>query len=118
MPLVCGQGTAADRLYDSNGTYPTLPDGDVSYLTILEARYADGMPEKYFLPLSFLANKTGNELTDIPEKGRIGDVTIGEQDGLLIDAIYDERFRQALFTNIYGNSMVPQTDGTVDVLPG
>lgn len=91
-------------------TFP-LSDGNVAYLLILEASYADGIPENYLLPLSFIADQTGDALTDIPEKGRIGEVTFGKKSGMLVDAIYDERFRQALFTAIYQNQVVPQTDG-------
>ncbi len=89
----------------------SLPDGSVAYLLILEAQYADGIPEKYLLPLSFIADQSSGVLADIPEKGRIGEVTFGRQNGILIDAIYDERFRQALFTAIYQNQTLPQADG-------
>ncbi|QHV97366.1 putative maltokinase [Spirosoma endbachense] len=85
----------------------TLSDGDVAYLLILEATYADGIPEHYLLPLSFMTDS----LVDVPDKGRIGEATLGGQLGLLIDAIYDERFRHALFTNIYTNQVIAQSDG-------
>jgi trehalose synthase-fused probable maltokinase len=85
----------------------TLSDGDVAYLSILEATYADGIPEHYLLPLSFITDT----LVDVPDKGRIGEATLGGQLGLLIDAIYDERFRHALFANIYTNQVIPQSDG-------
>jgi maltose alpha-D-glucosyltransferase/alpha-amylase len=85
----------------------TLSDGDVAYLSILEAIYADGIPEHYLLPLSFITDT----LVDVPDKGRIGEATLGGQLGLLIDAIYDERFRHALFANIYTNQVIPQSDG-------
>ncbi|WP_232325963.1 putative maltokinase [Spirosoma montaniterrae] len=88
-----------------------LPDGDVAYLLILEAAYADGVPENYLLPLSFIREPTTQQVADIPEKGRITDALIGGQHGLLIDAIYDERFRAALFTNIYESQTLPQTNG-------
>ncbi|GAB3889779.1 putative maltokinase [Spirosoma agri] len=90
-----------------------LSDGDVAYLLILEATYADGIPEHYLLPLSFITDSvsTSFQLADVPEKGRIGEAVIGQVSGVLIDAIYDERFRQALFTNIYSNQVLPQSDG-------
>ena len=94
-------------------TVHTLPlaDSEVAYLTILEATYADGVPENYLLPLSFL---TGPEqIANVPEKGRIGEVTLGKQAGLLVDGIYDERFRQALFSAIYQNQTLPQSNGQI-----
>ena len=110
-------GKARQQTGFSVKTVHTLPlrDGAVAYLLILEARYTEGIPESYLLPISFLDDRTVNtlsfQLADIPEKGRIGDVTIGKQTGLLIDAIYDERFREALFSAIYQNRTLPQTDG-------
>ncbi|MFD2570574.1 putative maltokinase [Spirosoma soli] len=93
----------------------SLPDGDVAYLLILEAAYADGVPENYLLPISFITDHAANSLpfrlADIPDKGRIGEATLGEQPGVLIDAIYDERFRRTLFTAIYQNQTVPQPNG-------
>ena len=93
----------------------TLPDGDVAYLIILEATYADGIPENYLLPLSFIANQTipplSFQLADIPEKGRIGEARLNGQMGHLIDAIYDERFRQVLFSAMYNNQVLPQANG-------
>lgn len=94
----------------------SLADGDVAYLLILEARYADGIPESYLLPLSFVTTQI--PLADIPEKGRIGEATIAGETGLLIDAIYDDRFRQALFANIYANQVVPQSQGQLTFLRG
>ncbi len=92
-----------------------LPDGDVSYLLILEASYADGISEHYLLPLSFIADHIALALSfqvaDIPEKGRIGDVTLGGYTGIVIDAIYDDRFRQVLFSAIYHHQTLSQTDG-------
>ncbi len=94
-----------------------LADGDVAYLLILEASYVDGISEQYLLPMSFLADHTAHTLPfqvgDVPEKGRIGEVMIGSQTGLLIDAIYDDRFRRALFSAICQDQVIPQPDGTL-----
>ena len=88
---------------------------DIAYLLILEARYTDGEPERYLLPVSFVADHTARELpfrlADIPDKGRIGEAVLGDYPGVLIDAIYDDRFRQALFAAIHTDKIIPQTDG-------
>lgn len=105
-------------------TVHTLPlaGGDVAYLSVLEASYADGIPENYLLPLSFIPAHSvpplSFELADIPEKGRIGAVSLAGQPGVLIDAIYDERFRHALFTAIYQSQVLPQADGELVFLRG
>lgn len=90
-----------------------LPDGDTAYLLIIEATYADGAPESYQLPLSFVTDAvaSGVALADIPDKGRIGEAVLNNQSGLLIDAIYDSRFRQALFSAIYQSQTLQEPDG-------
>ena len=92
-----------------------LTGGDVAYLLILEAAYASGPAENYLLPLSFVTDRASQNLpfrlADVPEKGRIGDATLGGRVGTLIDAIYDERFRQALFVGIQQNQTIDQTSG-------
>lgn len=92
-----------------------LTDGDVAYLLILEAAYASGPPESYLLPLSFITDRASLtlpfRLIDVPAQGRIGDITLGGRLGTLIDAIYDERFRQALFAGIRQNQTVSQPTG-------
>ena len=105
-------------------TVHTLPlaSGHVAYLVILEVQYADGIPENYLLPLSFIDDHSAHTLSfqiaDIPEKGRIGELTIGGKTGLLIDGIYDERCRQALFSAVYHNQTLPQPDGQLSFLRG
>ncbi|WP_077924075.1 putative maltokinase [Spirosoma sp. 209] len=89
-----------------------LPDDSVAYLLILEATYADGIPESYQLPLAFLPEDSP-ALEAVPDKGRIGAVTLAGQPGTLIDAIYDERFRTALFSAIYANQTIAQSEGTL-----
>ncbi|MVM38607.1 trehalose synthase [Spirosoma sp. HMF3257] len=91
-----------------------LPDGDLAFLLILEASYADGVPENYLLPVSFLTKPDAAVRADIPEKGRIGELTLDGQRGLLIDAIYDERFREVLFTAIYQNQTIAQPNGQLN----
>ena len=113
-------GKARQQINFAIRTVHTLPlsDGYVAYLAILEVQYADGIPENYLLPLSFIDDHSALTLSfqvaDIPEKGRIGELTLGGRTGLLIDAIYDERFRQALFSAIYHNRTLPQSDGQLN----
>ena len=110
-------GKARQQSGFSIDTIHTMPllDGDVAYLLILRAAYADGEPERYLLPVTFIADELAKTLTfklaDIPATGCIGDVVLGDQPGVLIDAIHDERFRRTLFANIYQDVTLEQPDG-------
>ncbi len=89
--------------------------GKLAYLTILSVSYAEGAPENYLLPLSFVSDRATQgrpfSVADVPDKGRIGDVQLAGQAGLLIDAIYDDRFRRALFEAIYASQVIPMPEG-------
>jgi maltose alpha-D-glucosyltransferase/alpha-amylase len=82
----------------------------VAYLLLVEARYADGgEAETYQLPLSFL--DTARAESEINPKGVLTIAYFNQQRGLLVDALYDERFQQALLLNLGTNAILPQTDG-------
>jgi len=91
--------------------------GKIAYLTILSVSYAEGTPESYLLPLSFVSDRAtqGRQfgVADVPDKGRIGEVQLAGQAGLLIDAIYDERFRSALFDAIYTSQVITMPEGQI-----
>ncbi|MCY7350269.1 MAG: putative maltokinase [Cytophagaceae bacterium] len=82
----------------------------VAYLLIVEARYTDGGDaENYLLPLSFLYAE--GTAPDINPKGILTIAYVNQKRGLLIDALYDERFQQALFRGIATNLSVGQAVG-------
>ena len=66
-----------------------------AYIAIVEVSYHDGEPESYQLPLTLSTQET-------PEKG----VLCPTNGGQLIDAIYDENFRNTLYTHIFNNSIL------------
>jgi len=91
-----------------------LADGSEAYLLILEASYTEGDPEAYLLPLSFIAEGTA----EIVPKGIIAELTFDGIPGKLVDAIYDERFQQALFRQVAGQQALEQESGTVRFVRG
>ncbi|MBC7408705.1 MAG: putative maltokinase [Arcicella sp.] len=69
----------------------------IALLFIVEVSYNDGETENYLLPISFIDS---THTQDIAPKGIITLAYINEKRGLVVDAIYDERFQQALFSQI------------------
>jgi predicted trehalose synthase len=86
-----------------------LPGSGTAYLLVVEVRYADGgEAENYQLPLGFLDPRSG---ADINARALIGVAHFREQRGLLVDALYDERFQQTLFAHLVKNQTVRQSNG-------
>ncbi|MCC8360351.1 maltose alpha-D-glucosyltransferase [Salinimicrobium sediminilitoris] len=71
-----------------------------STLITIEVSYNDGLPEVYQLPLGFLSPRHDEEYKEIPAKGIIAKLKLGEEEGYLFDAVYSESFRNVLFKNI------------------
>lgn len=95
-----------------------LPTADgVTYLLIIGAHYVEGESERYLLPLAFVS-ENAPALTDIPDKGRITTAQVGSESGVLVDAIYDDDFRSALFLNIAQNRVIEQTEGQIACFRG
>src|SRR5205823_7597974 len=84
---------------------------ETTYLLTIEIRYSDGAPESYLLPLAFA---TGDEIEEVPEKGRIVEAQLDSQSGWLVDGIYLDRFRQTLFRLIAQNEQLVQDVGHLD----
>lgn len=83
---------------------------EVAFLVIVEVTYAAGESERYQLPLSFIEGDRAG-VSDIPEKGILVSAEFNQKHGLLVDAIYDERFRLALYANMAGEQTLPQKAG-------
>ncbi|MBC8154171.1 MAG: trehalose synthase [Bacteroidetes bacterium] len=84
---------------------------ETTYLLTLLIDYADGPQETYLLPLAFA---TDAEADEVPEKGRIAGATLGGRAGWLVDGIYLDRFRRALFESMAQNNQLTQAVGQID----
>ncbi len=82
---------------------------------IFEAKYQEGDSELYLLPLAFIEDG----IQEIPEKGILCKANMSEKNGLLVDAIYDENFRSALYSGIYEQKQIIQLNNdTLSFLRG
>ena len=84
----------------------------IALLFIIEVRYQDGETENYLLPISFIDS---THTQDIAPKGILTLAYINEKRGLVVDAIYDERFQQALFTNVaHAENIAQKENGKIE----
>ena len=67
---------------------------------ILDFQYNEGLSEMYQLPLVWVKTPDEESLKQIDRKGMIARLNIGEEEGLLIDGIFDENFRNMLFRHL------------------
>lgn len=87
----------------------------IFHLLILKAKYRTGKLEQYLLPLSLIP---ADQATDTNPKGVIATTRINEIDMILIDAIYDDSFRRALFHYLFHSSKIKQSNGSLFFVKG
>ncbi|GAB3892691.1 hypothetical protein GCM10028803_05780 [Larkinella knui] len=83
-----------------------------AYLIIVEAGYANGETENYLLPLSFIETDRP-DVPDVLPKGIVTTAVFDQKPGLIVDAIYDERFRQVLYFNLAHQNALAQKTGRI-----
>ena len=100
--------------------FPKVPVGEHSaFLLNIEVRYTDGLPETYFLPVSFITQAEEmvhflkNEIQSV-----ICYLKTPDADGIIVDAIYGEAFRNELLWLIRQNQEVAVSDGVLQFEAG
>jgi maltose alpha-D-glucosyltransferase/alpha-amylase len=89
----------------------SLPFMDTqAYLMIVEANYIAAYSESYFLPLYFTDD---DETKKTDRKALIANIEVAGKPGILLDAIYDEDFRLALFQFMVAQEKVDVGDGVL-----
>lgn len=79
--------------------FPSARIGDqIAYFLQIGVRYTDGLPETYFLPALFITQpeRMVHYLKNVPQ-GVISYLKTPTSEGILIDAIFEESFRNELF---------------------
>ncbi|NBA78391.1 trehalose synthase [Emticicia sp. ODNR4P] len=87
----------------------------IALLCIVEVGYDNQEIERYLLPVSFIEAAQSNAIAPV---GIISLAYINEKRGFVIDALYDERFQQALFYQISHAESVYQQEGKLDFVRG
>jgi trehalose synthase-fused probable maltokinase len=92
--------------------FPMANPQGISYLLIIYVVYEENSSENYFLPISFIKNTSENNV-ELIEKGVITSAIFENINGIIVDAIFDENFRTALFNNSANNIIIPQNDSDI-----
>lgn len=98
-------GKAKGRTTLKTKSVTRFGEGKATYFfLIFESKYSDGTSEEYLLPLSFVAEGT----QELPENAIISPASLEDEEGYLVDAIYDNNFRMALLEQLRNNTSVEQ----------
>jgi maltose alpha-D-glucosyltransferase / alpha-amylase len=87
----------------------SLPENSV-YFLIIEVRYASGLPETYQLPIAFASASNAQKLMDGCPQSVIARLQIGNEEGILYDAIYGPELQEALIYHLSKGDHVQSKD--------
>jgi maltose alpha-D-glucosyltransferase / alpha-amylase len=82
-------------------------------MLVLEVKFFEGLPEFYFMPVSFAADIKERELIENYPQSIICRVQWGEKTGILYDPLYSEAFRQYLFGLLVKNKRLDDRDSSI-----
>lgn len=87
-------------------------EASIAYFLNVNIRYTDGLPETYFLPVAFITNaeRVVRFLKNEPQSV-VSYLKTPSEEGIIIDAIYEEGFRNELFWLIKQNGRVNVAGG-------
>ncbi len=83
------------------------------FLLVAEVQYAQGLPENYFLPVTFLPEHHPDEPDEYSSHSVVCRAQVRDVRGCVIDSSYDRRFRDFLFTNMEKGSSISDNGGGV-----
>jgi maltose alpha-D-glucosyltransferase/alpha-amylase len=117
---------------------PLAKNSDLSYALILEVKYTEGPDDSYLLPVSYAVTRKGEQpleefvveglrvrldyewltikakmiMEEFPQ-GVIARLHVGDDEGILYDAVYDDRFRETLLNTIHRRRKLRGSAGEV-----
>jgi maltose alpha-D-glucosyltransferase/alpha-amylase len=83
---------------------PSLPQE--ALLLLIEVTYESGLPEMYQLIVTFTTNAVAKKLANSLPHSIIAYMHLGEQEGILCDALFVTSFQQWLFQNMARNETI------------
>ncbi|MCI0485002.1 MAG: maltose alpha-D-glucosyltransferase [Blastocatellia bacterium] len=95
---------------------PVANDISEAQLALLEVAYTEGATESYLLPLSFVSkSKAGRIAQEFPQSV-IARLRAGKEEAALIDAVYDEKFREALLSLLARKRRIKAKQGEIEAV--
>jgi len=95
-----------------------FPRGMEGIFLMVKISFRDAESETYQLPLSYATNSRAMEIRADAPKSIVANLTVGQTQGVLYDAIYDPEFQLLLLNLIYRKKLLKGKNGNVLGMPG
>ena len=97
---------------------PLPRDSRRGYVLILEVHYLTGPSEIYVLPFTYLSGEDRVRLEEEHPEAVISPIRVDNEEGVLIDAMHEERFRENLLAFVRARKTIKGQKGSLTALPG
>ncbi|WP_266366927.1 maltose alpha-D-glucosyltransferase [Tellurirhabdus rosea] len=84
-----------------------------AFQLLVEVAYERGLPELYQLPVVFVGESQGDQLTENCPQAVIARLQMGEETGLLVDGLYVPDFQRTLFDQLVNNQRITTRTGSL-----
>ena len=84
-----------------------------SWLLIIEVAYESGMPDQYFLPVTFVQADRAKKIAESCAQAIICPATIGENEGFICDALFINEIQQAIINRIGAKEHIKTPEGEI-----
>jgi maltose alpha-D-glucosyltransferase/alpha-amylase len=107
-----GKGRVIEGMKIINHT--SIPAGENgTVLLLIEVTYQSGLPETYQLPIAFGKQALAFKLKDSCPKAVISQMKIGDEEGILYDALYGQDLQEFLINSMAANQHVSTGSGEI-----
>src|SRR5690606_34064887 len=86
-------------------------------LLFLDVEYTAGLPEVYVLPIAWVSGEAARAVETGTPGAAIARLTVEREPGLLVDGVYDERFRKSLLAMVTRRTRIRGFSGTLAATP-
>lgn len=108
-----GKGRIIEEIRVVSHATMRMLNGHSAFIFIIEVRYASGLPELYQLPLAFATGAYAQKLKDGCPQSVIARMKVGDEEGLLYDAIYGLEFQETLLHNMGAQLDIRQNNSAI-----
>ncbi|HEX8461894.1 MAG TPA: alpha-amylase, partial [Segetibacter sp.] len=93
----------------------SIVTGDYNTLLLLfEVQFESGLAESYQLPITFAKSKLAQKLGEYCPESVIANITVGNSEGLLVDALYTADLQQVLIEKLAANDHIKLNQSTIE----
>lgn len=83
------------------------------YLLLIEVTYASGLPDLYQLPVCFGKDQFATKIIENCPKAVIAKLKVGEEEGVLYDAIYGMELQETIIKNMAKDEAISLQEGSI-----